>query len=146
MRTKNVKKILAIIVIMFLFIFDNYCIAFDYSKPYESNKNYCFSVEDTDSIEVNKLYFDDNVEIPHEFSLASRMNIPVANQGDLGLCDLFATLKSAETNFALNSGFIYNNLTNIINSVKENNPKESEYHGTEINRYSFDPQDFTFGE
>ena len=104
MKTKNVKKILAIIVILFLFIFDNYCIAFDYSKPYESNKNYCFSVEDTNSTEVNNLYFNDNVEIPHEFSLASRMNIPVANQGSLGLCDLFATLKSAETNFALKDG------------------------------------------
>ena len=38
------------------------------------------------------------------------------------------------------------NLTNILSKIKEKNPKESEYHGTEINRYSFDPQDFTFGE
>ena len=104
MYTKNVKKILAIIVIMFLFIFDNYCIAFDYSKPYESNKNYCFSVEDTNSTEVNNLYFNDNVEIPNEFSLANRITIPVADQGNLGLCDLFSTLKSAETNFALKNG------------------------------------------
>lgn len=105
MRTKDVKKILVIIIILNLFIFGNYCIAFDYSKPYESNKNYCFSVEDANSAEVNKLYFDDNIEIPTEFSLARKIRfINVGNQKNLGLCSLFATLKSAETNYALKSG------------------------------------------
>lgn len=104
MITKNVKKILAIIIIFILFLFDSDCIALDYSEPYESNKNYCFSAEDTDSTEVNNLYFSDDTEIPSEFSLASIMDIPVANQGSLGLCDLFATMKSVETNYALKTG------------------------------------------
>lgn len=92
------------VVILLLFIICNCCVAFDYSKPYESNKNYCFDGDDMNTPEVNQLYFDDNLEIPSEYSLASRINISVANQENLGLCDIFATLKSAETNYALKEG------------------------------------------
>lgn len=96
---KRLRKIL--IAILIIFAYNSYCIAFDYNKPYETNKNYCFNDNDANSVEANKLYFDDDIEIPMEFSLADKINIPVANQKDLGLCDLFATLKSAETNYAL---------------------------------------------
>ncbi len=106
MRIKRGKiiSIILIIILLMPLILSNHAIAIDYSNPYESNKNYCFSPEDTNSEVVNKLYFDDDIEIPQEYSLASKMNIPVANQENLGLCDLFSTLKCAETNYALKSG------------------------------------------
>ena len=90
MKTKNVKKILAIIVILFLFIFDNYCIAFDYSKPYESNKNYCFSVEDTNSTEVNNLYFNDKSLFVADRNLTKNAfeDTIIAESGELGERDI----------------------------------------------------------
>ena len=101
---KSVKKLFLTFFVIMLFTFDSKCYAIDYSKTYESDKNYQFSEMDTNSEIVNNLYFNDNITIPSSFSLTDKINIPVADQQNLGLCDLFSTLKSAETNYALKKG------------------------------------------
>ena len=77
---------------------------------YEDNKNLRFSVDDIDSQKIKELYDPDNTEIPNRYNLKEELKskyniqIPIANQGDSGMCDAFAIVKSAETNYALKNG------------------------------------------
>jgi C1A family cysteine protease len=79
-------------------------------KPYEMNKNIKLSINDINSEEIKLLYDLTDVKIPSKFNLNDylkekyNITIPVANQDSLGLCDLFATMKSVETNYALKTG------------------------------------------
>lgn len=82
----------------------------DGDPAYEESDSYRFSLEDIDSPEIKALYDPENTTIPHKFNLKDELmekyglNIPVTNQGVLGLCDAFAIVKSVETNYALNTG------------------------------------------
>lgn len=107
---KKQKIIFIINLILFMLIFKSkYTFAFDYA-PYEGNKNFRFSVNDINSEKIQELYNPEDTKIPDKFSLKNELKskynieIPVGNQLELGLCDTFATVKCAETNYALKTG------------------------------------------
>lgn len=104
---KKSRKFTKIILISMLICnslqFNSYAID-EKDNPYELNKNYKLTVKDIDSEDITRIYNPQGTEIPEEFCLNSIIDIPVANQENLGLCDTFATVKSAETNYALKSG------------------------------------------
>ena len=100
---KVVKVLLTASIVFTLFIINNYVFA-QSSSVNEENKNYRFSTKDIKSEEIIKLYNPENTFIPNKFSLKDLINIPVSNQQSLGLCDTFAIVKSAETNYALKYG------------------------------------------
>ena len=100
---KKIVKVLLVVIVFALFIFNNYVFA-QSNSIYEENKNYRFSTKDIKSEEIIKLYNPENTFIPSQFSLKNIIEIPVANQQNLGLCDTFAIVKSVETNYALKYG------------------------------------------
>ena len=111
----NKRKLYCIllIIVMLFNVFSNYSVIFAYTDgdtAYEENKNYRFSLDDINSSEIKKIYNPDNTQVPSRFSLKDELkqkyniNIPVGDQGNLGLCDTFATVKCAETNYALKNG------------------------------------------
>lgn len=98
-RRRGLKVILAFVFIVSALQFNKFLFAQN-----GENKNFRFSRYDLDSEEVVNLYDVENTEIPKKFNLRNVLNIPVADQGNLGLCETFATLKSVETNYALKTG------------------------------------------
>jgi C1A family cysteine protease len=97
------------IIILIILLIPIKCIA-EIDKPYEENKNFRFSVNDIDSDMLKKIYDVQNTKIPSKFNLKDELytkygiKLPVAEQAQYGLCYVFSTVKSAETNYALKSG------------------------------------------
>ncbi len=75
--------------------------ASEINEPWEDCTSYTFFSKDTNSPTVNQIYFSDGYDLPSAFSLTEIMNIPVEDQGPLGLCDLYSMTKCLETNYAL---------------------------------------------
>ncbi len=106
---KNLKRIFCIsliVVILFNFIGINYYsfAEANLNTPYESNKNYKLSENDIDGSLVNQLYNINTATIPSKFSLREYIHIPVGDQKNLNISEIFSTLKSVETNYALKYG------------------------------------------
>lgn len=100
-KQRRLKVILAFFFVAISLQISNCLFA---SEGIEENKNYRFSMSDLYSEEVVNLYDIEDTYIPRKFSLKDVMQIPVANQENLGLCETFATVKSIETNYALKTG------------------------------------------
>lgn len=129
---------------------------YETDNAYEQNKNYKFSVNDIDGEDITRIYNPQATDIPQSFCLNDIIDIPVANQGSLGLCDTFATVKSAETNYALKSG-IYIDLSerylDYMTSKYYYGTRETGILPTEENNYmsqdgdaSYSPEIMTFLE
>ena len=101
-KQRRLKIILTFIFVVGALQINKYLFAED---SVGENKNFRFSINDLHSEEVLNLYGNvDEMELPRRFNLNNQMTIPVADQGNLGLCETFATLKCIETNYALKTG------------------------------------------
>lgn len=75
----------------------------------ELNQHIKLSGEDFKS-DIIKKYYSDNINIPEKFNLKHELkekhniDIPVADQKNVGICTIFSLLKSVETNYALKNG------------------------------------------
>ena len=85
----------------------------DYSKQLNHDnalaKNSILRIDENNyrSEEVEALYRFKSGDLPSKYSLEETIDIEVANQGVLGLCNLFAPTKSSETNTALLKGKVF---------------------------------------
>lgn len=69
-----------------------------------TNKSYVFDLDDLESDEIKELYDLKEEDIPSKYNLKDEIVIYVEDQGTWELCDLFASMKSIETNYALKTG------------------------------------------
>lgn len=118
---KHAKVMLKITVLMltlfYLLPFSFYSIAADsissendkgsdknVSSHSYTDKSYVFDLDDLESDEIKELYDLKEEDIPSKYNLKDEIVIYVEDQGTWELCDLFASMKSIETNYALRTG------------------------------------------
>ena len=118
---KPVKGLLKIVVLMLAFFllpaFSYYSMAADsissnkyirsdndISSHSYTDKSYVFDLDDLESDEIKELYDLKEEDIPSKYDLKDDIDIYVEDQGTWELCDLFASMKSIETNYALKTG------------------------------------------
>ena len=107
MDIKNKRKSLIILIIAVIYILlgSNYASAvYEDIEFYETYKPYVFKLDDLDTIEIRKIYDIQNTQIPSSFNLKDKIRIETADQKNLELSNLFAPVKSIETNYHLKTG------------------------------------------
>lgn len=77
---------------------------YDISSDSYTDESYVFDLDDLESDQIKKLYNLKEEEIPSKYNLKDVIEIYVEDQGTWELCDLFASMKSIETNYALKTG------------------------------------------
>lgn len=76
----------------------------DISSHSYTDQSYVFDLDDLESDEIKELYDLKEEDIPSKYHLKDDIVIYVEDQGTWELCDLFAGMKSIETNYALKTG------------------------------------------
>lgn len=83
---------------------DNISLAANIKNENLTTKSYVFDLDDLEGSEIKELYNLKEDEIPSKYNLKDKIELFVEDQKLTDLCDLYAGIKSIETNYALTTG------------------------------------------
>lgn len=91
-----------------------------HDTPSFAYSSYSIDTQKMDMSIISSIYGDLDSDLPSYFNLKDEITLFVEDQGSSDLCDMYANIKSIETNYALKTGNSYNLSEDYLNLLSSN--------------------------